>query len=99
MTEIKFDLDERKHGSFKLFNESGFVGEMVVSVSANQLRVYHTEIKPEEKGKGYAKLLLNAMLVYVRENKLMVIPLCPFVYAQFKRQPELYKDVWDGKES
>jgi len=34
------------------------------------------------------------MRVHARENNLKVVPLCPYVLAQFKRHPELYEDVW-----
>jgi predicted GNAT family acetyltransferase len=97
MAEIKFELDKSNRGAFKLYDESGFAGEMAVSLNGNKLTVYHTEVKPEAAGKGYAKQLLEAMVAYVRQSKLMVIPLCPFVHAQFKRHSEMYADVWDGK--
>jgi len=97
MTEIKFELDESSRGSFKLYDESGFIGEMAVGISGNDLTVYHTEVKPEASGKGYSKLLLEAMVAYARQNKFTVIPICPFVHAQFKRHRELYSDVWNGR--
>jgi uncharacterized protein len=39
-------------------------------------------------------MLLKGLVEYVRKNGLKVIPLCPFVHAQFKRHPDEYADVW-----
>jgi len=94
MAEIKLEPAEGKYSAFNMYDGNTKVGEMVISISGNQLTVYHTEVNPAAEGKGYAKQLLEAMVIYARENKLAVIPLCPFVSAQFKRHPELYADLW-----
>lgn len=94
MEEVKLNLDSQNRGAFFLFNDGVQMGEMVVSRKGNELTVYHTEVDPKAEGKGYAKLLLNNMVEYARTNHLKVIPLCPFVHAQFKRHPEEFADVW-----
>ena len=71
------------------------LGEMEVSVSGNNLIVYHTEVDPAAEGKGLAKQLLATMVDYARKNDLKVIPLCPYVHAQFKRRPDEYADIWN----
>jgi predicted GNAT family acetyltransferase len=95
MAEITVELDEKKRGAFNLYVESEKAGEMVVSISGNNLMVYHTEINPEATGHGYAKQLLDTMVTYARENQLLVIPLCQYVLAQFNRHPDDYRDVWN----
>jgi predicted GNAT family acetyltransferase len=67
---------------------------MVISVSGSNLTVYHTEVLPQAEGRGLAKKLLVAMVDYARKNGLQVIPLCPYVHAQFKRHPGDYADLW-----
>lgn len=94
MAEIKLELDERLHGAFNLYEEGSKIGEMVVSVKGTTLTVYHTEVAESAAGKGFAKELLNTMIAYVRENKLKVRPLCPYVHAQFKKYPEEYNNIW-----
>ena len=91
MAEVKLDLDESGHGGFRIYEDGKEVGVMVVSVAGGKLTAYHTEVNVE--GKGYAKELLNAMVDYAKSHQLKVIPLCPFVSAQFRRHPELYKSL------
>jgi uncharacterized protein len=94
MADIKLELDAKKHGAFNLYNDGIKIGEMVVSIKDDTLTVYHTGVDEDQAGKGYAGQLLDAMVTHARNNKLKVIPLCPYVHAQFKRHPETYNDIW-----
>ncbi|WP_421940053.1 GNAT family N-acetyltransferase [Pedobacter sp.] len=95
MAEVKINIQEEGPSSFDLYDEDGKVGEMVFDIKSTDLTVYHTEVDPEKEGMGYAKLMLDAMVNYVREHQLKVIPLCPYVHLQFKRHEALYKDIWN----
>ena len=88
-------LHENGHGKFYISDDDEQVGEMVFSISGNNLTVYHTEVSPKAEGKGLAKKLLASMVGYAREKELKVIPLCPFVLAQFTRHPDEYNDIWN----
>ncbi|PKB18812.1 GNAT family N-acetyltransferase [Flavobacterium sp. 5] len=94
MERIKLELNEKREGAFNLYIDDKKLGEMVISITNNLLTVYHTEVAPEAEGKGYAKKLLDEMTAYVRANNLKVVPLCPYVHAQFKRHPDEYQDIW-----
>ena len=94
MQDVQLTLNEKGHGSFYITEGTERLGEMIVSVSGQTLTVYHTEVSPKAEGKGLAKTLLNAMVGYARTNDLKVIPLCPYVHAQFKRRPADYTDIW-----
>ena len=94
MEIIKLELDEKKHGGFNLYEDGKKLGEMTVSLKENLMTVYHTGVEPEAEGKGFARKLLDEMVAYVRQNNLMVLPLCPYVHAQFKRRPDEYADIW-----
>ncbi|CAH0298298.1 hypothetical protein SRABI27_04298 [Pedobacter sp. Bi27] len=95
MAEVKLNIQEGEPSSFDIYDEDGKVGEMIFDIKDNDLTVYHTEVDPAKEGKGYAKMLLDAMVAYVRENRLMVIPMCPYVHIQFKRHEDLYRDIWN----
>lgn len=95
MTEIKLILDPAGPTSFDIYDEGGKQGEMIFGIEGKDMTIYHTEVHPESEGKGYAKMLLNAMVDYVRKEHLMVIPMCPYVHAQFERHPDQYADIWN----
>jgi len=95
MPEVKLKLDEKHHGGFQLIENNEKIGEMVISISQTILTVYHTEVDEKYNGKGYAKLLLEEMVEYVREHHYTVKALCPYVFAQFTRHPDEYADIWE----
>ena len=94
MTTVKLEIDNDQQGAFVLYESEKKVGEMTVSISDRELTVYHTEIIPESGGKGYGKLLLDEMTAYARQQKIMVIPLCPFVFGYFKKNRSDFADIW-----
>lgn len=98
MEEIKLKLNEKGHGGFYIMDGKEELGEMVISVSNKDLTVHHTEVVEKAGGRGLAKQMLNAMTDYARKNNLKVIPLCPYVHAQFKRHPGDYADIWNKEE-
>ena len=98
MDEVKFNLNENGDGVFNVMVSAKQQGEMVVKVSGKNLTVYHTQVAANAEGKGLAKKMLDAMVSYARTNNLKVIPLCPFVHAQFKRHPADYADVWQKND-
>ncbi|WP_442587414.1 GNAT family N-acetyltransferase [Pedobacter sp. AW31-3R] len=93
--EVRLSMPPEGPNAFEIFDEEGKQGEMIFDISAGNLTVYHTEVEPAREGKGYAGLLLNAMVEYVRANQLKVIPMCVYVHAQFKRHAERYADIWN----
>jgi predicted GNAT family acetyltransferase len=93
METVALDLNEKDHGAFTLLQDGEKMGEMVISIKDDHLTVYHTEVDPKAEGKGFAKILLAAMVKHARDHQLKVVPLCQFVLAQFKRHPEEYADL------
>lgn len=93
MGDIRLKLNDVGRGAFVIESEGEPVAEMVIGIQNGNLTVYHTEVAEILKGQGIASKLLSAMVAYAREKKLMVIALCPYVLAQFKRHPELYVDI------
>jgi uncharacterized protein len=95
MDNIQLKLDDAARGAFVIETEGERVAEMEIAISNGNLTVYHTEVAEALKGQGIASKLLSTMVSYARANKLKVIPLCPYVHAQFKRHPEEYADIWN----
>lgn len=48
----------------------------------------HTSVPDAMAGKGVAKALLDYMLEDARSSGFRIIPICPFVRAQYARHPE-----------
>jgi predicted GNAT family acetyltransferase len=94
MDDIQLILNEHQRGGFYIQDAGTPLGKMEIGISDKKLTVYHTEVDPSAEGKGLAKQLLAAMVAYARQNQLQVIPLCPFVNAQFRRHPDEYADIW-----
>ncbi len=94
MAEVKLNLDNNGNGVFFILDDEEQVAEMVIRIAEQTLIVFHTEVAPEAEVKGLAKELLATMVAYAREKSLKVMPLCPYVHAQFRRNPEAYADLW-----
>lgn len=99
MNEPELMLNEQGRGAFLIQENGEKLAEMVVAIDEENLFVYHTEVNPKSEGQGLAKLLLNKMVAYARTHHIKVIPLCPYVHAQFRRHPQEFEDVWDGDEA
>lgn len=94
MSEIKFIETNKDESAFAIEENGERIAEMVVGISGKEMSVYHTEVKEKLEGQGIGKKLIEAMSDYARKHELKVIPLCPYVHAQFKRHPEEYADIW-----
>jgi predicted GNAT family acetyltransferase len=94
MLDTRLDLDANNKGAFIALEGEKQVGEMVVSIAGAVMTVYHTEVIPEMQGRGVARQLLGAMLGYVYEHKLKVLPLCPYVHSVFTKDPVKYEPIW-----
>jgi uncharacterized protein len=95
MYDVQLIVAETGRGAFFIAENNERLAEMEISIKGNNLTSYHTETFEKGKGLGLGKKLLEAMVDHARRNGLMVTPLCPFVYAQFKRYPEKYSDIWN----
>jgi len=98
MPPVHFKQNEKGDSIFFMEEEGERIAEMVTGISGNEMTVYHTEVFPKGEGRGLGKELLHAMRDYARVNSLQVIPICPFVLAQFARHPEQYADIWKKKK-
>jgi len=98
MTEVKFISEKNEPDAFNLYNEGKKIGEMIVEIRDGAMTVFHTEVDEDMEGRGFAKQLLQSMVGYVREHDLMVVPMCAYVGAEFKRHPDLYSDIWKRRE-
>ena len=77
-------------GSFHYFEDGKEAGVMTYTKAGEDMIIIdHTEVFPEFNGKGIGKKLVLEGVKYARENKLKILPLCPFAKALFMKLPEI----------
>jgi predicted GNAT family acetyltransferase len=57
-------------------------------IGDSTIDLQHTEVPKSDRGRGVADTLVRAAVKHARENRLRVIPSCPYVKAWFERHPE-----------
>lgn len=97
MERTEIVLDKNQRGKLQLFSDEKKAGLMSIAIIDGRLVVYHTEVNEAFEGRGFAKILLEKLVSYARENAMKIVPLCPYVNAQFHRHPDTYDDVWFKK--
>lgn len=73
----RFELEVDGHIAFISYENQGGV-----------LKLLHTESPQELAGRGVGSALVEKTLNYIKEHNLKLQPLCPFVHAYIKRNPE-----------
>lgn len=94
MESTKVVFTDRANGEVQLFSDDIKAGKMNITITDKKLTIFHTKVAPEFGGRGFAKLLLDQLVSYAREKELKIIPLCTYVYIQFRRHTAEYADVW-----
>jgi predicted GNAT family acetyltransferase len=85
--------NEEKRGVFKAIEDGKEAGEMTYTwAGPTKFIIDHTDVNPEFKGKNIGKQLVMKAVEYARENKLKIMPLCPFAKSVFDRNEDI-RDV------
>ena len=79
--------DNQAERRFEL-HADGEMSILTYRISGDRIRLIHTEVPRELRGRGYADMLARAALESAARNHLRVVPLCPFVRAFLERHPE-----------
>ncbi|QNL49910.1 N-acetyltransferase [Olivibacter sp. SDN3] len=80
---------DSKSGSFYYENDGVKLALMAyVWAGDDKIIVDHTEVDDSLKGQGVGKKLLEALVHFVRERHVKVIPLCPFANNALKKEKE-----------
>ena len=92
MIEIRqFDLGTR--GYFAAFDGDKEAGRMSYTFAGETRMILdHTEVNDAYRGQNIGKRILMEIVEFARENKIKIIPLCPFAKAIFEKV-ESIRDV------
>lgn len=92
--DIQFKINDDKQGKFYIEINEKQVAELEFEIKDNILNAYHTGVIKELEGKGIAGKLFDEMILYAHKNGYKVLPTCSYILVKFKRNEELYKDIW-----
>ncbi|QHT71631.1 N-acetyltransferase [Rhodocytophaga rosea] len=95
MENIQLQLNEAGRGAFVVEENGERLAEMAIGMMGGNMVIYHTEVSDKLAGKGVAKQLLTNAVSYARDHHIKIIALCPYVHAQFTKNPDQYADVWN----
>ena len=83
-------VNEEKKGWFKAVEDAKEAGLMTyVWAGPGKIIIDHTEVDPAFSGKGVGKALVLEAVRYARENKVKILPLCPFAKSVFDKNADL----------
>lgn len=92
MIEIK-QIESGTKGFFGAFDGDKEAGRMTYTFVGNtKMIIEHTEVSDEYRGQNIGKRILMEVVNYARENKIKIIPLCPFAKSVFDFTKEI-RDV------
>lgn len=64
-----------------------------VILNQNRIDINHTEVDEALKGKGIGYKLVNAAVIYLRDNNLKASASCPYVQYVFSKKQNEYEDI------
>lgn len=91
--EVKRVKDENKIVAFLDGREAGFLEYTEEMRNGEKCwDACHTVTNPEFRGQGVAKVLVDELAKYAREENVKVIPSCSYVQRKFSEN-EIYDDI------
>ena len=92
--ELPIEREDHGHkGRYVVRNADGVEAEMTYTRSGDsRIIVDHTGVPDAFRGQGIGARLVTRAVEDARAEAKAILPLCPFVAAQFRRHPE-WEDV------
>lgn len=85
--------DNGRRGKFYVMLDGKEEAAMTYVYAGKNFIIDHTEVHEVFKGQGVGYKLVEAAVIFARENNIKIKPLCPFAHAVFKKKGSLYADV------
>lgn len=83
-----------RKGRFVLTEEGVYAGELTYTWAGDsKFIIDHTGVEKAFEGKGYARQLVLKAVDYARQEKIKIIPLCPYAKTYFDKTAEI-QDVY-----
>lgn len=85
--------DDGKRGIVQAIDGAIEAGAMTYTwAGEDKIIIDHTEVSEIYGGQGIGKKILEHIIDWARQEKVKIIPLCPFAKAQFDKN-DSFKDV------
>lgn len=91
-TDLPEVIDNSAEGRFELHID-GHVAFAEYRLLASGILFPHTLVPEALEGRGIGSALVKYGLAYARENKLPVMPVCPFFAGYIQKHPEWHDVV------
>lgn len=86
-------LENPRGGEFVVQENGNRMAELnYTNAGDGKITIDHTFVEAPFRGESIGKNLVKAAIDFTRENNLKIIPLCPFVKAEFEKNTD-YADV------
>ena len=90
--EITKRIEDTK-GYFELFEKKELAAYMSFSRAGEDLIIInHTDVKPQFKGRGFGRNLIDHIVNYARAEKINIMPMCPYAASVFSKDKSI-RDV------
>jgi uncharacterized protein len=78
---------------YELLSTSGNLSFLQYVERYNTILLTHTEVAPEDRGKGIGQELVRQVLTKIQREGKKFVPLCPFVDAFIRRNHQFQSSV------
>ena len=90
---IEIEHNKEKKGYFTALDDDKTAGSIYYTMAGESRMILdHTEVNNDYRGQGIGKKVLMHIVDYARQNKIKIIPLCPFAKSVFNKT-ESIRDV------
>ena len=82
-------IHNEEKNRYEVWLDGEKVGHADYTRMLDELHFVHTEVDPNQQGKGLAGILMEGAVADVRaHNRGKIVPVCSYVVTWFKRHPE-----------
>jgi len=81
-------LQDNKEAKRFILSVEGHIAFINYTISQEKIFLVHVEVPEQLGGRGLGKKIVELALDHVEKEGLKIVPLCPFVTAYLKKNPE-----------
>src|ERR1700760_2686142 len=89
-TEVR---DSPEEARYEIRVDERLAGFAQYRLDDDTITIFHAEIDPEFRGRGFGDELAHDALDDVRRRGLVLVPRCPFIASYVHRHPDEYLDL------